>query len=177
MLNALLRAIPKDAASIPDPEDYCYSSLGLIFTDDIQNQHGDPDTVVHYRSNGYGDLVFQVADPQAETERTKFAHHLWNSGVLLGELVGGRGSEGKIKPADDAWGQRSYSSGKDWWLAQEDEKKWRVKGESVIELGAGQNANKTHFDSGGLNILHQVLGSQESSASLRERKRFVVTTS
>lgn len=137
MLSALLRAIPKHADAVPDPEDYFYSSLGLIFTDDIQNQHGDPDTVVHYRSNGYGDLVFEIADPQAETERTKFAHHLWNSGVLLGELIGGRNNEGRIKPADEDWGRRQYYNGQEWWLEHGEEQKWNVHGEKVLELGAG----------------------------------------
>jgi hypothetical protein len=111
--------------------------IGLIFTDDIQNQHGDPDTIVHYRSNGYGDIVFEVANPEKEAERTKFAHHLWNSGVLLGELVSGRSHEGYKKPEGDEWGARKYVDGLDWWLDENDEKKWSVKGETVIEFGAG----------------------------------------
>jgi hypothetical protein len=78
MLSGLLRAIPKSTSYEPDPEDYFQSSLGLIFTDDLQNQHGDPGTYVRYRSNGYGDLDFEVADPRDETARTKFAHYLWN---------------------------------------------------------------------------------------------------
>ena len=137
MLSSLLRAVPKNAEAVPDPEDLFYSSLGLIFTDDIQNQHGDPDTTVTYRSNGYGDIVFEVADPKAEVERTKFAHHLWNSGVLLGVFVAGRENEGLIKPKDDKWGHRRYGDGQDWWLTEEEQSNWTVKGKKVVELGAG----------------------------------------
>lgn len=137
MLSALLRSVPKNAVAEPDPEDYFYSSLGLIFTDDIQNQHGDPDTTVTYRSNGYGDLVFEIAEPQAEIERKKFAHHLWNSGVLIGEFVGGQKHEGRVKPTDEDWGQRKYADGSKWWLDDEEQESWNVRNEKVIELGAG----------------------------------------
>lgn len=139
MLSSLLRTIPKDEDNVPDPEDYFQASLGLIFTDDLRNSHGDPDTVVHYRSNGYGDLVFEVADPPASagTESSKFAHHLWNSGVLLGELVSGRNEESTTRPHQEDWGQREYIDEKGWWLNKDDERKWTVAHQNVLELGSG----------------------------------------
>ncbi|KIW06330.1 uncharacterized protein PV09_02793 [Verruconis gallopava] len=139
MLSSLLRTIPKRTSFEPEPEDYFQASLGLIFTDDLQNTHGDADTFVRYRSNGYGDLDISVADPQAASERSKFAHHLWNAGVLMGELVGGRRKQGQNPPADDDddWGRRKFLDGALWWLSEEEEKMWNVQGETVIELGAG----------------------------------------
>lgn len=145
MLSSLLRALPKSQTAEPEPEDIFQYSLGLIFTDDLQIQHGDPGTTVKYRSNGYGDLEFEVADPQGEEERTKFAHYLWNAGVLMSELVGGREHERDEREEkrdslqeteDEAWGKRSFEK-REWWLDEEEEKKWSVKGESVLELGAG----------------------------------------
>jgi nicotinamide N-methyltransferase len=134
MLSSLLRAQPKSATAIPDPEDIFQSSLGLIFTDDLQNQHGDPGTIVQYRSNGYGDLEFEVADPSGEIERTKFAHYLWNAGVLMAEFVGGHGKKEK---GDGEWGVRRFREGRMWWLDEDELDSWKVAGETVLELGAG----------------------------------------
>jgi nicotinamide N-methyltransferase len=135
MLSSLLRARPKLASTIPDPEDIFQSSLGLIFTDDLQNQHGDPGTIVQYRSNGYGDLEFDVADPSGEVERTKFAHYLWNAGVLMGEVIGGEGKNSRV--VDEQWGVRRFKDGRTWWLREEEADAWKVNGEKVLELGAG----------------------------------------
>lgn len=84
-----------------------------------------------------------------EDQRRKFAHYLWNAGVLVGELVGGRpAAEGngdgekeekengevvvkRVQEEEDKWGEGR------WWLSVEEEALWRVKGEKVLELGAG----------------------------------------
>jgi hypothetical protein len=71
MLSSLLRQLPKSPATEPEPEDIFQYSLGLIFTDDLQIQYGDPGNIVKYRRNGYGDLEFDVADPQGEEERNQ----------------------------------------------------------------------------------------------------------
>ena len=89
MLPSLLRTHPKTPRPHPSPEDIFQASLGTIFTDDLANSHGDPDTIVTYRSV-YGDLEFEAADPVGEEERMKFAHYVWNAGILMGEVVGGR---------------------------------------------------------------------------------------
>jgi EEF1A N-terminal glycine/lysine methyltransferase len=143
MLSSLLRQLPKSTTAEPEPEDIFQYSLGLIFTDDLQIQHGDPGNIVKYRSNGYGDLEFEVADPQGEEERTKFAHYLWNAGVLMSELIGGRDNKRNEKRdghqvlEEEDWGRRKFSKGEDWWLSEQEERNWSVKGETVLELGAG----------------------------------------
>ena len=119
-----------------DPEDIFGSSLGGVFTDDLQNQHGDDsDTIIVYKNARHGNLEFRTADINGEEERRKMAHYLWNAGVLMAELVGGAPKEGQVVPVDtignECWKHRG------WWMDKNEEKLWRVKGESVIELGAG----------------------------------------
>lgn len=115
-----------------DPEDIFGSSLGGVFTDDLQNQHGDdPETVIVYKNARHGNLEFRTADINGEEERRKMAHYLWNAGVLMAELVGGRPEE-----QIDVSGNESWKKG-EWWINKEEEKLWSVEGESVIELGAG----------------------------------------
>jgi EEF1A N-terminal glycine/lysine methyltransferase len=91
-----------------EPEDILASSLGVIFPDDITNQHGDPATPIIYLSPIFGPLHLTLADPQGEDNRRLFSHFLWNAGVLLAEYI----EEGE-------------------------EEEWSVKGENVLEVGAG----------------------------------------
>jgi hypothetical protein len=117
------------------PEDIFGSSLGGIFTDDLQNQHGDdPDTTILYRNGKFGDLEFRTADVNGEEQRRKFAHYLWNAGVLMGELVGGRPKDDEGK--DTGEDEEGWKNG-EWWVDEEEEKRWSVEGETVLELGAG----------------------------------------
>jgi hypothetical protein len=118
-----------------DPEDIFGSSLGGVFTDDLQNQHGDdPETVIIYKNARYGNLEFRTADPDGEEQRRKMAHYLWNAGVLMAELVGGRPDDNDTRPVDeDAEGWKDG----EWWVSKKEEKLWSVEGETVIELGAG----------------------------------------
>ena len=90
-----------------DPEDIIFSSLGVIFPDDITNQHGDRDHSVIYVSPTFGSITLTLADPQGDDNRRLFSHFLWNSGLQLAEFI------------------------------EEDDQNWRVKGERVLELGAG----------------------------------------
>ena len=138
MLPNLLRLIPDTPAS-PDPEDIFSSSLNTLFPDDLQVQHGDSETRILYRSAVHGDLEFRCADVSGEEDRTKFAHYLWNSGVLMGEIVGGRDVEGKGNggEGEDEWGRREFSGGKTWWIDEDEEETWAVNGHRVLELGAG----------------------------------------
>ncbi|KAF2628293.1 hypothetical protein BU25DRAFT_339853 [Macroventuria anomochaeta] len=119
-----------------DPEDIFGSSLGGVFTDDLQNQHGDdPDTVIVYKNARHGNLEFRTAEINGEEERRKMAHYLWNAGVLMAELVGGRPEEGPATPIA-VFGNEGRKNG-EWWMSKEEEILWNVEGESVIELGAG----------------------------------------
>jgi hypothetical protein len=127
-----------------DPEDIFGDSLGSIFTDDLQNSHGiDPDTTIVYRPSNasYPDLEFRTADVKGKEERRKFAQYLWNAGVLMGECLGGRmrndeGGGKEIYIGDN----RRWIEG-EWWLSEEEEAAWSVKGEKVLELGAGGWSN------------------------------------
>jgi nicotinamide N-methyltransferase len=128
-----------------EPEDILGSSLGGIFTDDSQISYGDgPDTVVVYESDKFGDLEFHTADVNGEEQRRKFAHYLWNAGIFTAELVGGRKEEHGVDRDRDSgffgMGEKNEEEqwGKDeWWVDREEEKLWTVKGETVLELGAG----------------------------------------
>ncbi|KAH6633705.1 putative methyltransferase-domain-containing protein [Boeremia exigua] len=111
MLLPTLIDLRRPAGRTLDPEDIFGSSLGGVFTDDLQNQHGDdPDTVIVYSNARHGALEFRTADIHGEEERRKMAHYLWNAGVLMAEL---------------------------WWVGREEERAWAVRGQRVIELGAG----------------------------------------
>jgi EEF1A N-terminal glycine/lysine methyltransferase len=165
MLSSLVRCRPKVESQTPETEDIFQFALGTIFPDDLQNQHGDPGTIVTYRSKGYGDLEFEVADPVGEEDRTKFAHYLWNAGVLMGELVGGR--RGTSRPEEneanghvsetsngtsdeEEWGHRHFADGMKWWLTPQEQVAWSVQGHRVLELGAGRQSTYSNIFSPGL---------------------------
>ena len=125
----------------PSPEDIFASAPGFLFTDDLQNQHGtDPDTTIVYRSRKYGELEFRTADVNGEEQRRKFAHYLWNAGILMAELVGGRPPTDKTNDENRDSGVFTVgedNGGSEWWLSEGEEKFWDVKGATVLELGAG----------------------------------------
>ena len=115
MLTSLIRLpVPTEPASI---EDIFSSPIGFIFTDDLRNQHGDPGSSVIYKSKAFGDKELKLVDPEGEDGRRLFAQYLWNSGVLMAELIGGGTPDGKAMEG------RGGS--------------WSVVGEKVLELGAG----------------------------------------
>lgn len=122
-----------------EPEDIFGSSLGGVIADDLQNQHGeDPGTVIIYRNAKYGEIELRTADVNGEEQRRKFAHYLWNAGVLIAELVTGRieDGEGKLEK-DTTYDEFTRWENGEWWTSEEEEKRWSVKGEKVLELGAG----------------------------------------
>jgi predicted nicotinamide N-methyase len=90
-----------------DPEDILSSSLGVIFPDDITNQHGDGENSVIYLSPRFGPIHLGLADPQGDDNRRLFSHFLWNASLQLAEFV------------EDAPAQ------------------WPVADQRVLELGAG----------------------------------------
>jgi hypothetical protein len=133
MILPRLVSLRRPADTPLSPEDIFGSSLGGIFTDDLQNQHGDdPDTVILYRNAKYGELELRVADVNGEEQRRKFAHYLWNAGVMMGELVTGRGGDN----AKDIEEDEGWKDG-EWWTDEAEEKQWSVAGQTVLELGAG----------------------------------------
>ena len=107
-LTDRIQIIPPDVDE--EPEDIFAAAPGLIFTDDLRNQHGDPGSTIVYKSLRFGDIELRTADPDGECERQLFSHYLWNAGIKLAELI-----------------------------SQQDDACWDVAGERVMELGAGEN--------------------------------------
>lgn len=139
MLLPSLISLRRPTSAPLEPEDIFSSSLGGIFADDLQNLHGDdPETVILYRSAKYGELELRTADVNGEEQRRKFAHYLWNAGLLVGELVGGRATDEEAANSveDGDGGADGWKEG-EWWVSKEEEKRWSVEGETVLELGAG----------------------------------------
>jgi predicted nicotinamide N-methyase len=109
-INMLTDKIRLSGPESNGPEDILSSSLGVIFPDDITNQHGDKENSVIYLSPSFGPLTLTLADPQGEDSRKLFSHFLWNAGLQLAEFI----EEGDVQGRD-----------------------WSVQGERVLELGAG----------------------------------------
>jgi hypothetical protein len=108
-LSYLVKVIPPDRDD--EPEDIFASAPGFLFTDDLTNSHGAPEAIIQYQNKRFGNIELQTADPDGEQERTLFSHYLWNAGLKLGEL---------ISHAD-----------------QQEDMRWNVEGDRVMELGAG----------------------------------------
>ncbi|KAI0124359.1 hypothetical protein BJ170DRAFT_81300 [Xylariales sp. AK1849] len=110
-----------------DPEDFLADSLGVIFPDDIMNQHGDASNALRYTSPHLpSPLHIQLADPDEESDRQLFGHYLWNASLMLAEFVEAGCLELELlKPLgrsrEDRLGERSFD----------------VRGLDVAELGAG----------------------------------------
>ena len=107
-LTDLVHIIPPDR--VDEPEDIFAFAAGLIFTDDLRNLHGDPESIIVYKSKRFGDIKLRTADPENNDERQLFSHYLWNAGIKMAELI-----------SDDAV----------------DDGNWSVAGHHVLELGAG----------------------------------------
>ena len=113
-------------SSNPEPEDVFQSSLSALFSDDTQNSHGNPGECLIYQSPRYGDIQIQlpVHPGHVGVGRQLFAHYLWNASVLAAEMIEGasHGHERMIESKPSGLYQRS----------------WDVRGEKVLELGAGR---------------------------------------
>jgi EEF1A N-terminal glycine/lysine methyltransferase len=71
-----------------EPEDFFAASLGVVFPDDVTNQHGDTGSSLLYTSPRLPKpLLIDLADPVGYEERKLFSHHLWNSSLLLAEFI------------------------------------------------------------------------------------------
>lgn len=94
-------------------EDIFCSAVDLIFPDETRDFHGSTGSHIVYKSNRFGDLKLQLADPESETERRLFAHYLWNASLLLADII-----ESSKVPETDRFALE-------------------LRGHRVIELGAG----------------------------------------
>jgi EEF1A N-terminal glycine/lysine methyltransferase len=107
-----------------EPEDIFQSSLATLFTDDIQNSHGSPGGTLMYESPYYGEIKIHLPKhPDLNAERQLFAHYLWNAGILVADFIeqASHCVEKGIEHASTKFGQGF----------------WNVRGERVLELGAG----------------------------------------
>lgn len=106
--------------------------MGTIFPDDVTNQHGDADHGLLYSSPHLPKpLHINLADPKADEDRRLFSHFLWNSSLLLAELVeaGTLGlKEDQPPPTDD---------GKPTVVTTAPAARFNVTGLATLELGAG----------------------------------------
>ncbi len=70
------------------PEDILSSSLSTIFPDDVAAQHGDATHNLLYTSPHLPHpLPLTLPQVQDESDRHLFSHFLWNSALLLAELI------------------------------------------------------------------------------------------
>ncbi|POS86368.1 hypothetical protein EPUL_001466 [Erysiphe pulchra] len=93
------------------PEDIFSSAIAVVFPDEICNQHGDESSSVIYDSTVFGEIELSLADPSSKNTQL-FSHFLWNAAVQLADLME------KVQEQDE-------------------DPRWDVKGQNVLELGAG----------------------------------------
>ncbi|KAJ9142696.1 Protein N-methyltransferase NNT1 [Pleurostoma richardsiae] len=115
-----------------DPEDFLSTSLGVIFPDDVMNQHGDADHGLLYTSPHLPrPLHLSLTEPTGDEDRRLFSHYLWNSSLLLAELIEA-GCLGLTEPGSAAGAGPGAGPGLCPPMSDFD-----VRGLSVLELGAG----------------------------------------
>ncbi|KAJ5789701.1 uncharacterized protein N7518_006712 [Penicillium psychrosexuale] len=160
MLHSRLRPLPRrhhpstptPSASAPEfqnedadcefdesPEDLFSAFLSHLFPDDAPSFHGDPGQHLLYSSPRYGDLNIMVPSypsssqkrPEADSSvnqvdegRKLFAHFLWSAAMVVAEGV--EEADTPTAPGETETEAR-----------RENRELWRIKGESVLELGAG----------------------------------------
>jgi len=145
------RNVATSAAPVPDfkdgysdtisdeeePEDLFGAFITHLFPDDTPPFHGDPGQHLIYSSPRYGDLEIMVptypdqdnARPEGQNEGRKlFAHFLWSSGMVAAE---------GIELADTPEDEVDTNFAADAAAIKEAREFWGVRGERVLELGAG----------------------------------------
>lgn len=131
------------------PEDLFGAFLPLLFPDDAPPFHGDPGEHLLYSSPRYGELEIMVpfypgkgerseeiaaglekkdGVNQVEEGRKLFAHFLWSAAMVVAE-----GVENADTPDMDDDTETQTAA------RREAREMWSVKGERVLELGAGKS--------------------------------------
>ncbi|GAB1314876.1 hypothetical protein MFIFM68171_05086 [Madurella fahalii] len=134
---ALIARVSVTGPVTSEPEDILGSSLGIVFPDDVVNLHGDADHGLLYTSPHLPHpLQLSLAEVSTEADRSLFSHYLWNSSLLLAELIeadtlrlGRGGNDGNPSSVS--------SSGTMTKTAAPPSAAFDVAGLSTIELGAG----------------------------------------
>jgi predicted nicotinamide N-methyase len=126
---ALTCRISLKGSELPGPEDFLSTSLGVIFPDDVTNQHGDAEHSLVYASPHLPKpLHIELAEPVGESDRALFSHHLWNSSLLLAELIE-KDTLGLGLGAGDASDSPAATT--------KTGVSFDIRGKSIVELGAG----------------------------------------
>lgn len=125
---ALTSRISLKGSEPAGPEDYLSTSLGVIFPDDVTNQHGDAEHSLIYASPHLPKpLYLELAEPTEETDRRLFSHFLWNSSLLLAELI----ERDTLGVADSDRDEANVTTPASEGVS------FDVRGKSIMELGAG----------------------------------------
>ena len=103
----------------PSVEDVFSSGAEILYSNQYRNLHGDPGSEIVYDSPLFGKIRLRLADTVEKQDHFLFAHYLWNASLQLAELISlAAPLESEI--ADDG-------------------RNWSVKGEKVLEVGAGKS--------------------------------------
>lgn len=114
---------------LDQPEDFLCDSLGVIFPDDITNQHGDAEHSLLYTSPHLPKpLEIQLADPIETDDRLLFSHYLWNASLLLAEIIEAGTLDGT---------RLSPQLGTVLPAAALTERDFDIRSKAILELGAG----------------------------------------
>ncbi|KAM0280313.1 hypothetical protein ACHAQH_004149 [Verticillium albo-atrum] len=109
------------------PEDFLSSALSTLDPDDQPNIHGDSDHGLMYTSPHLPKpLTLTLADPSTDQDRKLFSHYLWNSSLLLAELIEAGSLPSPLPHPDSGPSPLGPPSSA-----------FNVKGLATLELGAG----------------------------------------
>lgn len=153
MLHSRLRPLPRqpqpsfDEPSTPDesPEDLFTSFLPHLFPDDAPPFHGDPGQRLVYASPRYGELDIMVPAYPSQSEK--------RSEEIAAGLVKRARTAASTRSTRGGSCLRIFCGARLWLLrrgvekaAAEDSDMWSVRGERVLELGAGKYAPCCQMD-------------------------------
>lgn len=130
-----------------EPEDIFASATDQLFPDTFRTYHGDGNSQVRYTSKAFGPIRLNVTEPTDEQERSKFAHAVWNSSILLCEMIGScwitiqssgtRGEKEAEAEATKAIVSQEEQANTSVNLERPMNEICCLAGERVLELGAG----------------------------------------
>lgn len=114
-LTECVQEVYLDNVGEPEAEDIFASAAGALWTDDLVVSHGSDFSLTVYENDAITDIRLRMTKPGTHDASTRlFAHHLWNASILMSEKLTGKR------------------------LDTNEHGRWRVKGETVLELGAGE---------------------------------------
>lgn len=133
---SLLTRISVPPPDAPEAEDIFSSALTTIFTDDAINSWGSPGASIQYRSPRYGVITLKVPiHPDEEQGRKLFAHYLWNAGVVAADAIEAASSDEEM--SGDGEVENTAAVVEEGEEMKWDPRYWDVRGQRVLEIGAG----------------------------------------